>query len=140
MFSIRQASAGDIQHLIELDTIAPFEPARAQHIRDWIEAGECYVAEQNGEAIAYAVLSYNFYHSGMIEMLMVGEPVRRRGCGEALIRHLIGICRTDKLWTSTNLTNQPIQALLARMGFTLSGFITGLDENDPELVFCITIP
>jgi hypothetical protein len=57
-----------------------------------------------------------------------------------LLRHLIGLCRTDKLWTSTNLSNQPMQALLVHAGFRLSGFIENLDENDPELVFFIPVP
>ncbi len=45
------------------------------------------------------------------------------------------ISRGEKLFTSTNLSNLPMQALLAKLGYTLSGVIHNLDEGDPELVY-----
>ena len=42
---------------------------------------------------------------------------------------------TAKLFTSTNLSNQPMQRLLARPGWRSVGIIYGLDEGDPELFF-----
>ena len=38
-----------------------------------------------------------------------------------------------KLFTSTNLSNQPMQRLLARLGWRSGGIVYGLDEGDPEL-------
>jgi hypothetical protein len=38
-------------------------------------------------------------------------------------------------FTSTNLSNIPMQSLLAKMGYLLSGVIHHLDEDDPELVY-----
>lgn len=139
MVGIRQATVGDIEALIALDTAAADDPARAAHIRDWVEAGQCHLAEEGGEPVGYAVLTHNFFRNGMVEMLMVGERSRRQGHGEALLHHLTGLCRTDKLWTSTNLSNEPMRTLLTKMGFRLSGFIENLDENDPELVFFLTV-
>ena len=42
---------------------------------------------------------------------------------------------TSKLFTSTNLSNKPMQLLLAKLGYTLSGYIENLDPDDPELVY-----
>ena len=36
---------------------------------------------------------------------------------------------------ATNLSNLPMQALLAKLNYQLSGVIHNLDEGDPELVF-----
>ena len=33
-----------------------------------------------------------------------------------------------------------MQALLAREGFKMSGFIEGLDEGDPELIYMKLVP
>jgi hypothetical protein len=44
-------------------------------------------------------------------------------------------CRTEKLFTSTNLSNLPMQSLLAKRGYKLSGVIDNLDPGDPELVY-----
>jgi len=37
--------------------------------------------------------------------------------------------------TSTNLSNQPMKRLLARLGWRSVGVVCGLDEGDPELFF-----
>jgi hypothetical protein len=57
------------------------------------------------------------------------------GAGEALVKHLESLCQTAKLFTSTNLPNLPMQSLLAKMGYVLSGVIHNLDEGDPEIVY-----
>jgi hypothetical protein len=44
-------------------------------------------------------------------------------------------CKESKLFTSTNLSNQPMQSLLANMGYRLCGVVEELDDGDPELVF-----
>lgn len=68
-------------------------------------------------------------------MLYVHPEHRRCGVGTALMRYLESVCQTAKLFTSTNLSNLPMQSLLARLGYELSGVIHNLDEGDPELVY-----
>jgi hypothetical protein len=36
---------------------------------------------------------------------------------------------------ATNLSNQPMQRLLTRLGWQSAGIVYGLDEGDPELFF-----
>ena len=76
---------------------------------------------------AYGVLHHHFFDSGFIEMLMVAERFRRRGLGEVLLQHLVASCTRPRLFTSTNQSNQPMRALLARTGFINSGHIDNLD-------------
>lgn len=44
-------------------------------------------------------------------------------------------CATPKLFTSTNVSNLPMQALLRKLGYHESGIIFNLDPGDPELVY-----
>ena len=44
-----------------------------------------------------------------------------------------GLC--SLIYISTNLSNLPMQSLLAKLGYRLSGVIHHLDEGDPELVY-----
>ncbi|HEX8685911.1 MAG TPA: GNAT family N-acetyltransferase, partial [Pyrinomonadaceae bacterium] len=94
-----------------------------------------HVAQAGGEVIGYGVLSHNFYAHGFVEMLYVHPGRRRRGVGAALLLHMESLCRSPKLFTSTNLSNLPMQSLLNRTGYSLSGVIHNLDEGDPELVY-----
>ena len=83
----------------------------------------------------YGVLSYTFYSQGCIEMLYIAVRQRRRGAGTILLEHMERQCQTAKLFTSTNQSNVPMQTLLERHGYVLSGIIHNLDEGDPEVVY-----
>ena len=133
--SIRPALESDTRSLCSLDEIAAQSPERREFIRHSIADGTCYVAVIDQDAVGYGVLSYSFYHNGCIDMLYVVGDHRRRGAGSALLEQLERLCKTPKLFTSTNLSNLPMQALLCRRGYLLSGVIHNLDEDDPEIVY-----
>jgi ribosomal protein S18 acetylase RimI-like enzyme len=66
---------------------------------------------------------------------------RRQNYGAALMNHMETNCLTEKIFTSTNLSNVPMQGLLAKLGYRLSGVIHNLnDDDDPELVYCKVLP
>jgi GNAT superfamily N-acetyltransferase len=135
MITIRPAAEGDVEALCSLDQVALLEEGRREFIRRSVAAGVCHVAEAGPEAVGYAVLTYAFYGHGFVEMLYVHPGRRRLGAGAALLRHLESLCRTGKLFTSTNLSNLPMRSLLGKAGYAPSGVIHNLDEGDPELVY-----
>ncbi len=134
MISIRSAVENDIEALYSLDLIAHRENERREFIRRVIACGECFVAVTDEKVIGYGVLNYTFYYNGCIDMLYVDSEYRRVGAGAALLKHLESLCQTPKLFTSTNLSNMPMQSLLAKLDYVLSGVIHNLDEDDPEIV------
>lgn len=85
--------------------------------------------------MAYGVLHYHFFHCGFIELLMVSQTHRGQGIGSYLLIALQKQCRTEKLFTSVNLSNTGMQALLLRQGFIHSGQVDNLDDGDPELFY-----
>ena len=135
MISIRPAVENDIEALCSLDLIARQEKERRDFIRREVISGNCFVAVTGGAVIGYGVLNYTFYYNGCIDMLYVHAEHRRRGAGEALLRHMETLCRTPQLFTSTNLSNLRMQSLLAKLEYELSGVIHNLDEGDPEIVY-----
>ena len=139
MIAIRPATSADLPALIALDTIATDHLERRAEITSWITGGACRVAELEGRAVGYAVLTHSFFHRPFIEMLMVAATARRAGIGKALLRHCADLAGAE-LWTSTNQSNAPMRALLARCGFVESGTIENLDPGDPELIFVFLSP
>ena len=135
MISIRPAVENDIATLCSFDLIARRESERREFIRRVVISGECFVAIADEKVIGYGVLNYTFYDNGCIDMLYVDSDHRRSGAGAALLQHLESLCRTPKLFTSTNLSNLPMQSLLAKLDYVLSGVIHNLDEGDPEIVY-----
>jgi len=136
MISIRPAVSSDVEVVCSFDLIARQADDRREFIRRAINAGTCYAAMAEQDVIGYGVLNYTFYHQGWIDMLYVAAGRRRLGAGTALLEQMERQCQTPKLFTSTNLSNLPMQALLAKRGYMLSGVIHNLDEGDPEIVYC----
>ena len=135
MISIRPAVETDMEALCSLDLIARQENERREFILREVASGNCFVAVTNQTVIGYGVLNYTFYHNGCIDMLYIHADHRRCGAGAALLKHIESLCQTPKLFTSTNLSNLPMQSLLAKVGYVLSGVIHNLDEGDPEIVY-----
>ena len=100
-----------------------------------ISDGECFTVLANGRAVGFVIFDYRFFDRGWIELLILGENDRGKGIGGQVFDLLCKQCRTDKLFTSTNRSNLPIQRALTKAGFTFAGEIDGLDEGDPELFY-----
>ena len=132
---VRSGDELDLAAVVALDPLALADPARRDFIQRSIAARCCHVACEGNAVLGYAVLECSFFGNGFISMLFVAEGARRRGVGTALMRRLEAECLTPKLFTSTNLSNLPMQSLLAKCGYALSGVIHNLDEDDPELVY-----
>lgn len=132
---IRSAVQADYEGLLALDTVASQGPERALQIQGWIQQSQCYVAEREGILLGYGILNYHFFGHGFVEMLMVGQSGRGQGIGSALLRYFRQISRTEKLFSSTNQSNQAMHGLFQKLGFQRSGVIENLDEGDPEIVY-----
>jgi GNAT superfamily N-acetyltransferase len=135
MFLIQLAAPRHASEISSFDHIAQQDDERKTFIERSIAAGSCFIARNIDSIVGYAVLEYSFFAMGFVSMLYVHPDWRRRDVGAALMRHLESACRTSKLFTSTNLSNLPMQSLLANLGYRLSGVIHALDEGDPELVY-----
>lgn len=133
---IRAAACTDLPALIALDSVAADDPRRAVQIGQWLADGHMHVAELDGTLAGYRVQHRHFFGEAFIEMLMVAAPLRGYGIGSALLLHATSCSAGARLFTSTNQSNTSMQRLLAAAGFVQCGIVHGLDEGDPELIYC----
>ncbi|MCX0241640.1 GNAT family N-acetyltransferase [Streptomyces drozdowiczii] len=121
----------------EAAALAGIDAGRRTSIEKWCRQGVAYVARDtaSGPPLGYCVLEYTFFEQGFVTLLMVAPEARRRGVGHRLLEAAAATCTTPKLFTSTNVSNQPMQRLLQRAGWTPAGLLHGLDEGDPELFY-----
>ncbi|QEU89803.1 GNAT family N-acetyltransferase [Streptomyces kanamyceticus] len=134
--AIRHADASDWHVLVGADSIAASgDDARRASIRRWCEQGSVLLAEDASGPLGYIVLEYTFFEQGFITMMMVAPSARRRGVGARLLKATEAACTSTKLFTSTNVSNHPMQLLLRRVGWSPVGLLHGLDEGDPELFY-----
>lgn len=128
--NIKLATDSDLQYILNID---PFR--RIDIIHHAIERGDCYIAVYDSIIKGFAIINYTFFDNAFIELLMVVEKYRRSGIGSALLNYLFAECKTQKLFTSTNKSNDLMRKLLGKAGFTFCGEIDALDEGDPEMFF-----
>ncbi|HXU70578.1 MAG TPA: GNAT family N-acetyltransferase [Polyangia bacterium] len=120
----RRANSGDREALRSLDTRTASAPIE-----------QLWVAHRDAKLVGFAVLVDHFFGRPFVELLVVAEDARRSGVGTALLAAIEDAIAGDRLFTSTNESNAPMRALLAKVGWILSGRIENLDAGDPELVF-----
>ncbi|WP_078067563.1 GNAT family N-acetyltransferase [Streptomyces jeddahensis] len=133
---MRRANASDWAGLARIDSLAAAgDHARRASIRRWCEQGLVLVAEGASGPWGYSVLEYTFFEQGFVTMLMVAPTARRQGVGTHLLKATAAACTTAKLFTSTNVSNHPMQRLLHRVSWSPVGLLHGLDEGDPELFY-----
>ena len=136
MSSIRDAASADTSRVVALDTVArEGDSERRAAIERWITTGSMRVAVAADEIVGYCVTGRAFFGHWFVGILMVAEDSRGQGIGAKLLLDVQRQRDTAKLFTSTNLSNQPMQRLLARLGWRSVGIVYGLDEGDPELFY-----
>jgi GNAT superfamily N-acetyltransferase len=137
---IQRATGIHLDSIYGMDPQARSDAARREFIQRSVSFGNCYIGTVEDESlVGYAVLEYSFFSYGFVPLLYIGLDHRRQGHGLGLMKYLESYCRTPKLFTSANHSNIPMQMLLRKLAYKLSGVLHDLDENDPELIYCKSI-
>jgi ribosomal protein S18 acetylase RimI-like enzyme len=133
MVNVDKATEQDIDSLLDIDRSTTGFPDSL--ITASVKAGQCFIIRENDNITGFGILEYTFYGQGFIGLLIVDSDYRRRGNASAIIKHIESICKTKKLFTSTNESNYIAQKVYESLGFVRSGYIENLDEGDPEIVY-----
>ena len=131
-----QAKASDLPRLVELlgilfESEAEFS-ADAEKQRVALQAiladpgkGKIFVAREGRQVVAMASLLYTIStaeggKAAIFEDLVVAPEHRKRGIGEALLKHVVAEARADgvlRITLLTDMQNERAQAMYRRVGF-----------------------
>jgi ribosomal protein S18 acetylase RimI-like enzyme len=129
------AESSMLSDIAAIDEIVIGNPNRHGFIKDAINSSQCLYASIDDIIVGYAIFERSFFGQGFIDLLIVHPDYRRLGIGKAIIAYIEEHCPTEKLFTSTNQSNIPMQNLCENIGFSRSGYIENLDEGDPEIIY-----
>ena len=134
--TIKGAAEAETRHAIAIDEAHRMEAGRADYLREVASRTGLFVAYADASPAGFSCLDQRcFFRRPFLSLLIVHPEHRRKGIGEALLKHAQSEIGGKRLFTSTNLSNAPMIALLAKCRFVLCGHVAGLDDGDPELVF-----
>ena len=134
-YAIRPASRADLPAMALADPKLESDALRSRTVSEMLEVGMSWLAEADGRVAGYVIATAHFFSRPFIDLVVVADDARRKGIGTALMAQCEAAHDDDRLFTSTNESNAPMRALLARAGYQVSGVIENLDPGDPELVF-----
>jgi N-acetylglutamate synthase-like GNAT family acetyltransferase len=134
--TIRRATLDDLAAVLSLDRSAPVGHERRDFLIARLQSEEIFISELEGRVLGYAVLrTRSFFGRDFVDLMAVAVNVRRKGVGSTLLERVVDSSSTDRVFTSTNRSNTPMIDLLEKAGWQFSGELTGIDEDDPELVY-----
>jgi GNAT superfamily N-acetyltransferase len=129
----------------DLGALEPILPAflappykRGRFLRA-LSNGEVCVAEDGGGIVGFMWLNEFFGHR-FVNVLAVATHRRRTGFAGVLLAAAEANLPTDRVFTSTNRSNAPMHAALARYGWSRCGEVDQLDPGDPEVFYVKRAP
>lgn len=132
---ISSAISIEMEVICQIDYAVIGNSSRASYLSKAITDGKCFVARANDSVVGFIIYDTSFYEHAFIWLVVVSPEFRRLGVAKALINHIASNCPTEKLFTSTNASNEAMKKLCESLGFVQSGRIDNLDEGDPEIVY-----
>jgi GNAT superfamily N-acetyltransferase len=135
MFVITPAQPHHQETLVALDALIMGNEERRMSFVAAIDDGQMLIAQQDEHLVGLLKLDHHFFGQPFIDLLEVHPEYRRCGVGSALLAAAEARCAPGKLFTSTNQSNLPMQALCAVRGYLAAGVVLHLDPGDPELIF-----
>jgi GNAT superfamily N-acetyltransferase len=136
---IRIATARD--DVISIAVASGIPGLNARRAREILAAAlvndECVAHHDEQGTVNGFIVTYRraFFGRDFVKILAVAPGGRRRGIGASLLRHACIGAVTDTIFISTNQSNEAMRQLLSHDHWTFSGRLTGVDDDDPELVF-----
>ncbi|WP_225218684.1 GNAT family N-acetyltransferase [Fictibacillus norfolkensis] len=132
---IHNAKKQDLYKIIELDKKMIGSDHRKEEINQAIKDEKCLIMFQEDEIAAFLIYHTHFFDCSFISLIMVDPAHQRKGLGSSLLTHMTKISPTNKLFSSTNESNESMKKTFIRNHFKKSGFVDNLDEGDPEIIY-----
>jgi ribosomal protein S18 acetylase RimI-like enzyme len=132
-----RAARSDFENVVALDKEMIGTDRRKAQIREAIEQNRCLLVYQEIDLAGFLIYHTHFFDCCFISLIMIKPSCQRKGLASSLLSYMTEASPTEKLFSSTNQSNEAMQKLFEIKGFARSGFIDNLDEGDPELIYFI---
>ncbi|WP_077359665.1 GNAT family N-acetyltransferase [Fictibacillus arsenicus] len=124
-----------MENIVLLDKEMIGTDRRKEEIGEAVVQRRCLLVFQESELAGFLIYHIFFFECCFISLIMIKPFFQRRVLAGALLKHMADISPTEKLFSSTNQSNDAMHNVFQTSGFTKSCFIDNLDEGDPEVIY-----
>lgn len=132
---ITLAKPGELIDISEIDNGVIGSYSRKNYLKVAIEEKRCLVAKTDSSIVGFLIYNTDFFDCSFIALVIVHPLERKKGYAKSLMRYFETISPTQKVFSSTNQSNENMQKLFISIGFVKSGYVENLDEGDPEIIY-----
>jgi ribosomal protein S18 acetylase RimI-like enzyme len=128
-------------HLTDMDDVAKIDKEvigndkRRDYIQTSISEERCLLVREEGSIAGFLIYDSHFFGCSFISLVIISPTARRKGYASKLLNYFVSISPTEKIFSSTNRSNESMQKVFMANGFRQSGLIENLDERDPEIIY-----
>lgn len=135
MKSVTKASIDDLDSILHIDIDVIGNDSRRDYIKHTIYEGRCVIVKEDNSISGFLTYDTNFFDCTFLSLIIVSPAKRRHGYASSLLSYMLSHSPTQKIFSSTNESNESMQAVFNTNGFVRSGIVENLDEGDPEIIF-----
>ncbi|HDR4420734.1 TPA: GNAT family N-acetyltransferase [Bacillus cereus] len=135
MKNVTKASINDLDAILHIDIDVIGNDSRRDYINKTINEGRCIIVKEDNSISGFLTYDTNFFDCTFLSLIIVSPTRRRRGYASSLLSYMLSHSPTQKIFSSTNKSNESMQKVFHSNGFIRSGMIENLDEGDPEIIF-----
>jgi len=133
--AIEVATLKQVDELCKIDREIIGDDSRKDTIIKAIQDKRCLIQRTDGNIAGFLIFTTDFFECSFISLIIVKLSERRKGVSTSLLAYFVENAPTNKIFSSTNSSNKPMQKVFDLAGFKKSGYIENLDEGDPEIIY-----
>ena len=117
--TIRKATTADYIHIVRSIQNKKLDYFNASHVRADIDAGRCYVAEDNGRLTASLSLVYDatYNYHAMKRLSVFNKKNNGKGLAAKMIAYVVSECKGSKIGCTPWTDNTAMRHILEKQGF-----------------------
>ncbi|UYZ24294.1 GNAT family N-acetyltransferase [Mesobacillus jeotgali] len=135
MVNIVEAQITDLDAIVQVDRQVIGNTSRKVFIEKAIKQGRCILVNEDGDVAGFLIYDTHFFECTFISLIIVSPAKRRKGYASQMMNYLVRTSLTEKIFSSTNRSNESMQKVFKANGFIQSGIVENLDEGDPEIIY-----
>jgi ribosomal protein S18 acetylase RimI-like enzyme len=115
-----KAKLTDADDIVKIDKEVIGDDSRRDYIQTNISDERCLVVKE--VIVGFLIYDTHFFECSFISLIIVAPTARRKGYATTLLDSFVSVSPTEKIFSSTNQSNQSMQQVFLVNGFRRSGF------------------